>query len=72
VVELYPSAPRSWNLWELERRAREGAGADPARDEELGFLLIYLREYATPDGVLPLEFDSLVRESFGDLLAAER
>lgn len=72
VVELYPAAPREWNLWELERHARDRAGADPERDEELGYLLLYLREYASPDGVLPLEFDSLVRESFGDLLAAER
>jgi hypothetical protein len=72
VVELHPSAPRSWNLWELESRARFGAGADPARDEELGYLLMYLRDYASPDGELPLEFDALVRESFGDLLVVER
>jgi hypothetical protein len=28
-----------------------------------------LREYANADGVLPVQFDDLVRESFGDLLA---
>jgi hypothetical protein len=30
--------------------------------------LHYLREYAGPDGMLPLDFDGLVRESFGELL----
>lgn len=64
-----PSQPRAWNLWELERLTRERAGEDPLRDEEWGYLLVYLREYASPDGVLPLDFDGLVRESFGDLVA---
>ncbi|MGE5689241.1 MAG: hypothetical protein ACM33B_01665, partial [Pseudomonadota bacterium] len=68
VVELRPAEPREWNLWELERRARDLAGADPARDEEWGYLLMYLREFANPEGTLPRDFDGLVRESFGDLL----
>jgi hypothetical protein len=68
VVELRPLAPREWNLWDLERRARERAGDDRARDEERSYLLLYLREFATPEGTLPLEFDGLVRESFGDLI----
>ena len=64
------SAPREWNLWELERLVREHAGEDVAGDEERSYLLVYLREYATPEGTLPVDFDALVRESFGTLLAA--
>ena len=51
---------------------RERSGGDPVLDEEASYLLLYLREFAGPDGDLPVEFDSLVRESFGDLIAAER
>jgi hypothetical protein len=73
VVALPPRAePREWNLWELERVTREAAGADAARDEERSFLLMYLREFADPDGMLPVSFDPLVRETFGDLLGAVR
>ena len=64
--------PREWNLWELERVTREAAGADAARDEERSFLLMYLREFADPDGMLPVTFDPLVRETFGDVLGAVR
>jgi hypothetical protein len=62
--------PQEWNLWELERLVRDAAGADPMRDEELGYLLHYLREFASADGVLPVDFDALVRESFGEIVAA--
>jgi hypothetical protein len=62
--------PREWNLWELERLARESTGRDQARDEERSFMLMYLREFANADGLLPADFDGLVRESFGDLLDA--
>lgn len=72
VVPLRPAAPREWNIWELERRARDRAGQDPARDEEWGYLFLYLREFATPEGTLPLDFDDLVRSSFGDLIGAGR
>jgi hypothetical protein len=65
VPEIEP--PREWNLWDLERLARERSGADPARDEEWSFLLMYLREFARPDGGLPIDFDGLVRESFAEL-----
>ena len=34
-----------------------------------GTCVVYLREFARPDGTLPTEFDALVRESFGELLA---
>jgi hypothetical protein len=63
-----PVEPREWNLWELERLAREHGADDPLRSEERGFLLVSLREFASPDGVLPVQFDQLVRDSFGDLL----
>ena len=62
--------PREWNLWELERIAREQAGDDVVRDEERAYLLIYLREFATADGILPVDFDGVVREAFGDVLNA--
>ena len=64
--------PREWNVWELERVARETAGADTARDEERSFLLMYMREFADPDGMLPASFDPLVRETFDDVLGAVR
>lgn len=64
-----PGPPRSWNLWELERAARGLAGADAAADEERQYMLIYLREFASPDGKLPIDFDPLVREAFGEGLA---
>ena len=73
VVRLpTPAKPREWNLWELERVTRQAAGADAARDEERSFLLMYLREFADPDGLLPVSFDPLVRETFGDVLGAVR
>ena len=60
--------PREWNLWELERAARDHATDDVARNEERSYLLMYLREFAGPDGVLPADFDGLVRDAFGDVL----
>jgi hypothetical protein len=62
--------PRQWNLWDLERLSREHSGHDEARDEERSFLLMYLRDFAGPDGLLPVDFDGLVRDSFGDLVGA--
>jgi hypothetical protein len=61
---------REWNLWELERVARDNAGDDIAKNEERAYLLMYLREFAGPDGGLPADFDGLVRDAFGDLLRA--
>jgi hypothetical protein len=73
VVPLpVPSTPREWNLWELERVARERPPEDQLRAEEQAYILVYLREFARPDGTLPLDFDTLVRESFGDLLEPAR
>jgi len=70
VVAFLPLSedPREWNLWELERAARQHAGGDAARDEERAYLLLYLREFAGADGILPADFDGLVRDAFGDLL----
>jgi len=64
-----PTQPREWNLWELERLSRDRAGEDVTRDVEWSYLVVYLRDFARPDGTLPTEFDDLVRESFGELLA---
>ena len=71
VVDLRLRAtiqPRRWNLWDLERRARDELPRDPIRYEEWSYLFVHLRQFATPDGSLPTEFDGLVRESFGELL----
>jgi hypothetical protein len=64
------SAARRWNLWDLERLTREASGGDVARDEERTFLLMYLREFADADGLLPVDFDGLVRDSFGELVGS--
>jgi hypothetical protein len=61
--------PRQWNVWDLERVARDHAGGDPVADEERTFLLMYLRDFAGADGLLPADFDDLVRQSFGGLVA---
>ena len=58
--------PRMWNLWELERLAREEFEGEAL--EQSQFLFIHLRQFARADGQLPLEFDELVRDSFGGLL----
>ena len=70
VVAFIPAndGPREWNLWELERAARDHATDDIVRNEERSYLLMYLREFAGPDGVLPTDFDGLVRDAFGDVL----
>jgi hypothetical protein len=68
VVQLPSRGPQEWNLWDLERLTREHSGGDAFRNEERAYLLVYLREFANPDGVLPVDFDGLVRESFGELV----
>jgi outer membrane biosynthesis protein TonB len=70
VVAFLPTndGPREWNLWELERAARDHATDDVVRNEERSYLLMYLREFAGTDGVLPMDFDGLVRDAFGDVL----
>ena len=73
VVPFGPvNGPREWNLWDLERLAREREGLDAAQDEEWTFTLMHLRQFANADGILPVTFDPLVRESFADLLPRAR
>jgi hypothetical protein len=76
VVDLrtrVTAQPRQLNLWDLERLAREELQREhPDRFEALSYLFVHLRQFATPDGSLPVEFDALVRESFGDLLEQRR
>jgi hypothetical protein len=55
-------------VWELEQIAHAQEGEDAARDEELAFLLLELRQFADADGRLSTTFDPVVRESFGELL----
>lgn len=55
--------PVEWNVWSLERVAREHP-----ESEELEYLVASLRQFADAAGQLPADFDPLVRESFGDLL----
>jgi hypothetical protein len=64
------AGPRQWNLWDLERLTREHSGPDPLQDEERQYLLMYLREFADANGLLPIDFDALVRDSFGELVGA--
>ena len=64
-----PPTTGEWNLWELERRARDHAGKDSV-PEEWAAMFVYLREYARSDGRLPPHFDELVRESFPELTRA--
>ena len=70
VVPLWArsSQPREWNLWDLERIARAQSRRDPERFEEWSYLFLHLRHFANADGMLPAEFDGLVRDSFGGLL----
>jgi outer membrane biosynthesis protein TonB len=69
-VAIRQGAPREWNLWELEEASRRASGDDPLRDEERNYLLVYLREFANAEGTLPADFDSLVRDSFADVIPA--
>ena len=62
-------APREWNIWELQHLVRERLDDD--RHEEWAALIASLRDFARVDGTLPGEFDQLVRDSFGELLAED-
>ena len=53
-----------WNVWALEEVVRDNA---PDNDE-LVYLTVSLRDFADANGLLPVGFDPLVRESFGSLL----
>ena len=67
-----------YDAWRQEQHTPPGAfviirsfvsPGDPIADEERTFLLLYLRDFAGPDGLLPVGFDDLVRQSFGSLVA---
>jgi hypothetical protein len=74
VVEFRPrtTEPQQWNLWDLERIAREEVREHPERRDEWSYLFLHLREFAQADGSLPTEFDGLVRESFAGMLERPR
>jgi hypothetical protein len=63
--------PRRWDVRLLERFANALGTTDPARGQALTYLLYELRPYSTADGLLPLEFDELVRNEFGSGLGRE-
>lgn len=62
--------PREWNLWELESVVRGQKHLDPVRAEEWSYLFVHLRQFADADGSLPVDFDGLIRDAFGDVLHA--
>ena len=53
-----------WNVWTLEEVVRENASGN----DKLVYLTVSLRDFADANGLLPVGFDPLVRESFGSLL----
>ena len=61
--------PYEWNVWDLQRLVRDRP--DDERQEEWAATVASLRDFARADGTLPREFDELVRDSFGELLAEE-
>jgi len=70
VAASPPGAEQRWNVWDLDRLARASPADDAARHEERTLLLLYLRDFAGPDGLLPGAFDRLVRDTFGELIGA--
>jgi hypothetical protein len=71
LVFSLPRGGRSWGLWELDRLVEDHAEDDPIRTEERRAVLYFLRDHAALDGTIPPEFESVVQETFGDLLAGE-
>jgi hypothetical protein len=69
VPEPPTRTPRAWKIAELDRVIADAASADPARAEALRYFLYEIRPYASAVGLLPISFDDVVREQFGDLLA---
>jgi hypothetical protein len=76
VVAMKPPAeeirPQSgWDLNRLEALVEQNASAFPGRIEEWRYYLLYLREFANVNGVLPRSFDWLVGQALGDLVTVE-
>jgi len=57
-----------WNLDRLERWIEERGDRFPGRVEEWRYYIVYMRDFANVDGVLPSSFDRLVWDVFGELL----
>jgi hypothetical protein len=55
-------------VWELDRLVRSNRAVNPEQADEQALVLMHLRDFANPEGTLPADFDSVVRESFGELL----
>ena len=61
-------SPGRYNLLSLERRVEERGAEFPDRVEEWSSYLFFLRDYASPDGVVPASFDWLIQDTFGELV----
>ena len=63
-------SPEPWNLWEIERLVREqhSRTIPPARRSGTTCSCTCVTTHHA-DGALPVDFDALVRESFGELVA---
>jgi len=61
-------APGRWNVLALDRLVEQRGREFPDRVEEWTSYLYSLRAYAAPDGSLPASFDTLIEETFGDLI----
>jgi putative inorganic carbon (HCO3(-)) transporter len=70
VLPPVPAGPGIWTLPDLERAVAALREQDPERAEELGYYVVYLREYARADGSLPASFDAMIDDVLGDLIAA--
>ena len=77
VVAMKPLAEEirphesGWDLNRLEALVEQNGFAFPCRIDEWRYYLLYLREFANVNGLLPRSFDWLVSEAFGDLVTVE-
>jgi hypothetical protein len=60
--------PGGWTMQDLDRAVTQHADTYPERVEEWRYYLHFLREHTDVDGRLPATFDSLVDETFGEIL----
>jgi hypothetical protein len=68
VLPVGDPSPGRWNLLVLERLINDNGERFPDRLEEWASYLYFLRDYAEPDGSIPVSFDWLVQETFAELL----
>ena len=64
------AGPRQWNLWDLERLTRERSGGDAAQTRSARSCSCTCASSRDPTASLPVDFDGLVRDSFGELVGA--